>query len=165
MAKYFARRAGPPMGRARHTLLTIPFVAAIALLAVMLVAGSTPGSADAATSTVVLHRVNAGGPAVADTPGWVEDSGGSQSAYVNAGSSTTTVGDAIDLNDLSVSPGTLEAMFQSERWDPSASLGGSPVEDLMTPLIAMIFGEPNFSALTFEINESVFRYGSFINAW
>jgi len=41
---------------------------------------------------------------------------------------------------------------------------GSLVEDILTPLIAMIFGEPDFSALTFEINESVFRYGSFINA-
>lgn len=38
------------------------------------------------------------------------------------------------------------------------------VEDLLTPLIAAIFGEPNFSALTFTINDSVFRYGSFVNA-
>lgn len=38
------------------------------------------------------------------------------------------------------------------------------VEDLLTPLIAAVFGEPDFSTLTFEINDSVFRYGSFINA-
>lgn len=38
------------------------------------------------------------------------------------------------------------------------------VEDLITPLIAAIFGEPDFSALTFTINESVFYYGDFINA-
>jgi len=38
------------------------------------------------------------------------------------------------------------------------------VEDLITPLIAMIFGKPDFSALTFEINSSTFRYGAFINA-
>jgi large conductance mechanosensitive channel len=38
------------------------------------------------------------------------------------------------------------------------------VEDLMTPLIAAIFGEPDFSGLTFTINESVFYYGDFINA-
>ena len=38
------------------------------------------------------------------------------------------------------------------------------VEDLVTPLVAAIFGEPDFSGLTFTINGSVFRYGSFINA-
>jgi large conductance mechanosensitive channel len=40
----------------------------------------------------------------------------------------------------------------------------SMVEDIITPLIAAIFGEPDFSALTFTINGSVFRYGEFINA-
>jgi large conductance mechanosensitive channel len=40
----------------------------------------------------------------------------------------------------------------------------SMVEDLMTPLIAAIGGEPDFSALSFTINESEFRYGDFINA-
>jgi large conductance mechanosensitive channel len=34
----------------------------------------------------------------------------------------------------------------------------------MTPLIAAIGGEPDFSALSFTINESEFRYGDFINA-
>ncbi len=38
------------------------------------------------------------------------------------------------------------------------------VEDLITPLIAAIFGQPDFSGLTFEINDSVFRYGEFLNA-
>jgi large conductance mechanosensitive channel len=37
------------------------------------------------------------------------------------------------------------------------------VEDLITPLIAMIFGQPDFSALDFTINDSTFRYGDFIN--
>jgi large conductance mechanosensitive channel len=37
------------------------------------------------------------------------------------------------------------------------------VRDLLTPLIAAIFGEPDFAALTFRINGSVFRYGDFIN--
>jgi large conductance mechanosensitive channel len=37
------------------------------------------------------------------------------------------------------------------------------VEDLVTPLIAAIFGKPDFSALTFTINGSVFKYGDFIN--
>jgi large conductance mechanosensitive channel len=38
------------------------------------------------------------------------------------------------------------------------------VEDLITPLIGAIFGKQDFSALTFEINGSVFRYGAFLNA-
>ncbi len=38
------------------------------------------------------------------------------------------------------------------------------VEDFITPLVAAIFGENDFSALTFTINDSVFRYGHFLNA-
>lgn len=38
------------------------------------------------------------------------------------------------------------------------------VKDLMTPLIAALFGKPDFSALTFTINNSKFTYGDFINA-
>ena len=38
------------------------------------------------------------------------------------------------------------------------------VADLITPLIAAIFGKPDFSNLTFTINKSHFYYGSFINA-
>lgn len=38
------------------------------------------------------------------------------------------------------------------------------VKDLITPLIAAIFGKPDFSALTFEVNGSKFLYGDFINA-
>jgi large conductance mechanosensitive channel len=38
------------------------------------------------------------------------------------------------------------------------------VEDIITPLIAAIFGQPDFSSLTFTINGSRFLYGSFINA-
>ncbi len=40
----------------------------------------------------------------------------------------------------------------------------SMVEDLLTPIIAAIIGKPDFSNLTFTINGSVFRYGSFLNA-
>jgi large conductance mechanosensitive channel len=40
----------------------------------------------------------------------------------------------------------------------------SLVKDLVTPLIATIFGEPDFSALSFTINGSVFHYGNFVNA-
>jgi large conductance mechanosensitive channel len=38
------------------------------------------------------------------------------------------------------------------------------VADLITPIIAAIIGKPDFSALTFTINSSVFRYGDFLNA-
>ncbi len=38
------------------------------------------------------------------------------------------------------------------------------VADIITPLIAAIFGSPDFSGLTFHINGSVFRYGDFLNA-
>ena len=39
----------------------------------------------------------------------------------------------------------------------------SLVEDLLTPLIAALFGQPDFSGLTFTVNDSVFRYGDFLN--
>ena len=38
------------------------------------------------------------------------------------------------------------------------------VKDLATPMIAAIGGQPNFSNLTFTINNSKFLYGDFINA-
>lgn len=38
------------------------------------------------------------------------------------------------------------------------------VADLITPIVAAIFGKPDFGALTFTINGSVFRYGDFLNA-
>ena len=38
------------------------------------------------------------------------------------------------------------------------------VADVITPLIAAIFGKPDFGSLMFTINHSTFNYGSFINA-
>jgi large conductance mechanosensitive channel len=38
------------------------------------------------------------------------------------------------------------------------------VKDLLTPLIAAIFGKPDFSALHFTIHKSRFLYGDFLNA-
>ena len=38
------------------------------------------------------------------------------------------------------------------------------VEDLLTPLLAAVGGEPDFAGLTFTINGSRFRYGEFFNA-
>jgi large conductance mechanosensitive channel len=44
------------------------------------------------------------------------------------------------------------------------ALVASFVENLLTPLIAAIFGKQDFSQLTFTINGSTFKYGAFINA-
>ena len=38
------------------------------------------------------------------------------------------------------------------------------VKDLVTPLVAALFGKPDFAGLTFTINNSKFLYGDFINA-
>jgi large conductance mechanosensitive channel len=45
-----------------------------------------------------------------------------------------------------------------------AALVTSFVDDLILPIVAMIFGEPDFSALDFTINDAVFRYGAFLTA-
>ena len=37
------------------------------------------------------------------------------------------------------------------------------VADLLTPIIALIFGKPSFESLSFTINGSHFLYGDFIN--
>jgi large conductance mechanosensitive channel len=43
-------------------------------------------------------------------------------------------------------------------------LVASLVENVLMPIVAAIFGEPDFSSLTFEIGDGVISYGSFINA-
>jgi large conductance mechanosensitive channel len=45
-----------------------------------------------------------------------------------------------------------------------AAVVNSLVNDLVTPLIAMVIGKPDFSDLTFTINDARFRYGAFITA-
>jgi len=45
-----------------------------------------------------------------------------------------------------------------------AAVIGAFVKDLVTPLIAAIGGQPDFSSLSFTINHSKFLYGDFINA-
>jgi large conductance mechanosensitive channel len=37
------------------------------------------------------------------------------------------------------------------------------VADILTPIIALIFGKPSFEALSFTINGSHFRYGDLLN--
>ena len=43
-----------------------------------------------------------------------------------------------------------------------AAVVNSLVNDLIMPIVAMIIGKPDFSTLTFTINDAVFRYGAFI---
>ena len=43
-----------------------------------------------------------------------------------------------------------------------AAVINSLVNDLIMPVIAMIIGKPDFSNLTFTINDAVFRYGAFL---
>ena len=42
-----------------------------------------------------------------------------------------------------------------------AAVVNSLVDNLVMPIIAMIIGKPDFSDLTFTINDAVFRYGAF----
>jgi large conductance mechanosensitive channel len=43
-----------------------------------------------------------------------------------------------------------------------AAVVNSLVRNLLTPVIAMIVGKPDFSELTFTVNDAVFRYGAFL---
>ncbi len=45
-----------------------------------------------------------------------------------------------------------------------AALVSALTTDLITPLIAALGGEPDFSALSFTVNGSEFTYGHFLNA-
>ncbi len=45
-----------------------------------------------------------------------------------------------------------------------AALVKAFIADLITPIIALIFGQPNFGRLSFTINSSQFAYGDFINS-
>ena len=45
-----------------------------------------------------------------------------------------------------------------------AAVVQAAVSDLLTPLIAAIFGQPDFSRLSFTVNKSRFLYGHFLNA-
>jgi len=44
-----------------------------------------------------------------------------------------------------------------------AAVVSALVRDLLTPIIAIIFGKHDFGALSFTINGSRFRYGDFLN--
>jgi large conductance mechanosensitive channel len=43
-----------------------------------------------------------------------------------------------------------------------AAVVNSLVDNIVMPIVAMIIGKPDFSGLTFTINDAVYRYGQFI---
>jgi len=45
-----------------------------------------------------------------------------------------------------------------------AAVVNSLVNDLIMPLVAIVIGKPDFSDLTFTINDAVFHYGAFITS-
>lgn len=45
-----------------------------------------------------------------------------------------------------------------------ADVVGSLTDDIISPIIGAIFGEPDFSHLTLTIGDGVITYGNFINA-
>lgn len=45
-----------------------------------------------------------------------------------------------------------------------ATVVGAFTKDLLTPLIAALVGKPDFSAISFTVNGSIFAVGDFINA-
>ena len=46
----------------------------------------------------------------------------------------------------------------------AAALVTAFVENIITPIIAAIFGQPDFSSLTIDIGDSAILYGAFLNA-
>ena len=45
-----------------------------------------------------------------------------------------------------------------------AALVNSLVSDILTPVIGVVIGKPDFSNLSFTIRSSIFNYGNFLNA-
>ncbi|MCW3816513.1 malectin [Micromonospora sp. DR5-3] len=76
-----------------------------------------------AAQTEVLHRINAGGPAIPATdggPDWAGDTATEPSPLHNAGSNTKTYVTNATF-DSTVPAGTPATLFNSERWDASTA--------------------------------------------
>lgn len=41
---------------------------------------------------------------------------------------------------------------------------GATIDDIIAPIISMIFGEPSMRAMDFDINDSVYEYGAWIES-
>ena len=85
------------------------------------------GTGQTTAPPVVLHRVNAGGPAVAGQPGtptWAADTVAAPSPLVNAAATGNKVANntaTVDMTHSSVPAGTPMALLQNERYDESPS--------------------------------------------
>jgi hypothetical protein len=91
------------------------------LLAVLLVTVSLVAASPSEAQTTLVHRVNAGGPAVEADPPWTADTAAGPSPFLIGTASTFATTLPIDLSHPSVPPGTPQALFQTERWDPAPS--------------------------------------------
>jgi hypothetical protein len=101
------------------------WLATAALAFGLVVLLGAPGGAGGAGP---VHRVNVGGPALAATPGWSEDSQASPSPFVNtaaSGNTTSSRAVAIDMTHPSLPVGTPAALFQTERYDAA---GGAEMQ-------------------------------------
>jgi len=79
--------------------------------------------AEGGSQATSLYRVNAGGGQLSGDPVWSADTAASPSQYTNAsaaGSKAYTSSATINVSDPSIPAGTPAALFQSERYDPSA---------------------------------------------
>jgi Malectin domain/Abnormal spindle-like microcephaly-assoc'd, ASPM-SPD-2-Hydin/Bacterial TSP3 repeat len=82
------------------------------------------GRAALGPGSVVLYRVDVGGPALAGTPAWEADTAAAPSPRGNGaatGNGTASWPQPPDLSDPSVPAGTPAALFQTERYDPAAA--------------------------------------------
>jgi large conductance mechanosensitive channel len=60
--------------------------------------------------------------------------------------------------------GFREFIMRGNVVDLAVAVVTALVDNIITPIIAAVFGQPDFSGLVFTVNGSVFRYGLFINA-
>ncbi|MEX2111561.1 MAG: malectin domain-containing carbohydrate-binding protein [Pirellulales bacterium] len=106
---------GPTSAGAKSASLQIAHTGSNNPLAV-----SLSGTGQTTPTGNIVYRVNAGGAAVAGTPGWTADTNAAPSQYRNsaaAPSDAATTTSTINLTNASIPAGTPQSLFQSERWD------------------------------------------------
>ena len=93
---------------------------ALVTIAVLFASGLITSSPSASAAPAPVFQVEAGGSAIAGSPGWSADTAASPSPYVNGaamGNTVYTTNASINMTDPSVPAGTPMAVFQSERYD------------------------------------------------
>ena len=118
--------------------------------------------APVASGASPLYRVNAGGPDVTSTPSWAHDTSTEPSPYVNVsgtGNHTFSTTNAINMTHPGIPAGTPHAIFQTERWDPTAgeemkwSFPVSPGRYQVRLYFAEIYsGNQNVGARIFDVS-------------